>query len=144
MARVLIVDGHSVVFAWRELRDLHGRSQIGARERLVSRLTCYQDATGIKVVVVFDGRGARLTDDRNPGGIQVFYSAAGQTADTVIERLVVKYAGEHDITVATDDGMEQQTVISFGGMAIGTETLRGLLDDAEREVRTAIAKHRAL
>ena len=54
----LIVDGHSVIFAWPELRDLHARRSSLARDALVRKLRDYQDWTGVRVVVVFDGRGS--------------------------------------------------------------------------------------
>jgi uncharacterized protein len=132
--RYLLVDGHSVIFAWPELRRLHGRRTATAREELVKRLTAYQDASGVRVVVVFDGKGGSLSEETAPGGIQIFYSAAGQSADAVVERLAATYAGEHDMTVATDDHMEQQTVLSFGATPISTESLRSLLGDAEADL----------
>ncbi len=134
MARFLLVDGHSVIFAWPELRRMHARRTLLAREALVGLLTHYQDYSGVRVVAVFDGKGARLGDASEPGGIQVFYSATGQTADDVIERLAARYAREHDLTVATDDSLEQQTVSAFGGSWVTTEGLRGLLADEKIDI----------
>src|SRR5258708_7385952 len=116
--RFLIVDGHSVIFTWPELRKLHARRMALARDELVKLLTAYQDASGVRVVVVFDGQGQELGDATAPGGIQIFYSATGQTADTIVERLVAKYAGQHEITVATSDHMEQQTATTFGALVV--------------------------
>ena len=48
--RYLIVDGHSVIFAWPELRKLHQRRMALARDALVKTLTEYQDASGVRVV----------------------------------------------------------------------------------------------
>ena len=131
--RYLLVDAHSVIFSWQELHDLHQRNGLAAREELTRRLTAYQDATDVRVVVVFDGKGVRASAEKNPGGIQVFYSGGGKTADEIVERLVAKYAGEHEITVATDDRLEQQTVITFGGLAISVDALRKMLGEAERD-----------
>ena len=138
--RYLLVDGHSVIFAWPELRGIHERNPEVAREELVRRLTAYQDATGIHVVAVFDGKGARATSDRTPGGIQVFYSGGRSTADEIIERLAAKYAKDHDITVATDDNLEQQTVITFGGLAISADALIRLLGESEADVTRQIRR----
>jgi predicted RNA-binding protein with PIN domain len=96
--RYLIVDGHSVIFAWPELRRLHTRRTALARDELVKILTEYQDASGVRVVAVFDGKGLKPNEDSTPGGIQVFYSATGQTADAIVERLVAKYGEQHEIT----------------------------------------------
>lgn len=134
MARFLLVDGHSVIFAWPELRRMHARRTLLAREALVGLLTHYQDYSGVRVVAVFDGKGARLGDASEPGGIQVFYSATGQTADDVIERLAARYASEHELTVATDDSLEQQTVSAFGASWVTTEGLRGLFADEKIDI----------
>ena len=138
--RVLIVDGHSVIFAWPELRKLHGRRMALARDELVKLLTAYQDASGVRVVAVFDGQGAKSSEATAPGGIQVFYSATGQTADAIVERLVAKYAGDHEITVATSDLMEQQTATSFGALVVSAEGLRPWLEDARADLAREMKK----
>ena len=140
--RYLIVDGHSVIFAWPELRKLNGRRTGQAREELVKTLTAYQDASGVRVVAVFDGKGEKSNEDTSPGGIQVFYSAAGQTADAIVERLVAKYASQHEITVVTDDHMERQTATSFGALVVSANGLRAWLDDAQNDLRRQIKAHR--
>ena len=130
----LLVDGHSVIFAWPELRALHVRRMAAARDALVKLLTDYQDQSGVQVVLVFDGQGARASEAGEPGGIQVFYAAADRTADGVIERLVAKYADTCRLIVATSDHLEQQTAISFGAAGcVSAEGLRDVLAAATRE-----------
>jgi uncharacterized protein len=133
-ARYLIVDGHSVIFAWPELRRLHARRTSIGRDELVKLLTEYQDATGIRVVAVFDGKGAKTTEQSEPGGFHIFYSAAGQTADSIVERLVATYGNKHEIMVATSDHGEQQTATSFGALVVSAEGLREWLKDASAEL----------
>lgn len=132
--RYLIVDGHSVIFAWPELRALHRRRSVAARESLTRTLTEYQDASGVRVVVVFDGKGEAAQEDSVPGGIQVFYSASGQTADEIVERLAARYAKEHEITVATSDLLEQQTVATFGALVTSAEGLKEYLAEARADL----------
>ena len=129
-ARYLIVDGHSVIFAWPELRALHEKRSSLGREALIKQLRHYQDWTGVHVVVVFDGRGSKVSELSDPGEIQIFYSRAGQTADAVIERLAAKYAADSDLIVATSDSMERQTVMASGAECISPEGLRDLLHEA--------------
>jgi predicted RNA-binding protein with PIN domain len=131
----LIVDGHSVIFAWPELRRLHGRRTSLARDALVKKLRDYQDWTGVRTVVVFDGKGSKVTHSSEPGEIQIFYSRAGQTADSVVERLASKYASQFRVTVATSDHLEEQTVNAFGADCISTEGLRGLLEEPRATMR---------
>ena len=140
--RYLLVDGHSAIFAWEDLRKLHARRSASARDELIRRLTAYQDATGVRVVAVFDGKGDVANEAGEPGGIQVFYSGAGQTADDIVERLVAKYASKHEMSVATDDHMERQTAETFGAIAISTEHLRALLGDAEGDLARRLKQHR--
>jgi uncharacterized protein len=130
--RFLIVDGHSIIFAWPELRALHRHRTASAREHLIRILTSYQDFTGVQVVLVFDGQGATITQETEPGGIQVFYSNTGHTADDLIERLAAKYGNLYPITVATSDLLEQQTATAFGAECVGADGLRDLIDEAER------------
>jgi hypothetical protein len=126
-ARYLIVDGHSVIFAWPELRTLHDKRSSLAREALIKQLRDYQDWTGIRVVAVFDGRGADVSEQTDPGEIQIFYSRSGQTADAIIERLSARYASSFDLMVATSDSMERQTVMACGAESISPEGLRDLI-----------------
>ena len=126
----LIVDGHSVIFAWPELRELHQRRSSLARDALVRQLRDYQDWTGVRVIAVFDGRGAEVDVSADPGEIQVFYSRAGQTADSIVERLASKYGAEFRLLVATSDYLEQETAAACGAECISAEGLRGLLAEA--------------
>jgi len=138
--RYLLVDGHSIIFAWPDLRKIHSRRSGAGRDELIRRLTKYQDASGVYVVIVFDGRGAKTSDATEVGGIQVLYSGSQTTADTVIERLCARYGQEHDLTVATDDHMEQQTALTFGASAISSETLRQLLEEAGADLQKRIKR----
>jgi predicted RNA-binding protein with PIN domain len=131
-ARYLIVDGHSVIFAWPELRKLHARRPSLAREALIKQLRDYQDWTGVRVVVVFDGKGKKIEATSDPADVQVFYSRTGQTADAIVERLASKYAKRFELMVATSDSLEAETVQACGAEWISPEALHGLLDGARR------------
>jgi predicted RNA-binding protein with PIN domain len=130
--RYLIVDGHSIIFAWPELRKLHARRSSLAREALIKQLRDFQDWTGMRVVVVFDGKGRKVEWTSEPGDVQVFYSRSGQSADAIIERLASKYAKQFDLMVATSDSMEAETVQACGAEWISPEALRGLLASGRR------------
>ena len=131
-ARYLIVDGHSVIFAWPELRKLQARRPSLAREALTKQLRNYQDWTGVRVVVVFDGKGRKIQETSDPADVQIFYSRTGQTADAIIERLASKYAKRFELMVATSDSMEGETVQACGAEWISPEALRGLISSSRR------------
>jgi len=131
-AQYLIVDGHSIIFAWPKLRQLHGRRPYLAREALIKELRHYQDWTGVHVVVVFDGRGERVTKQSDPHDVQIFYARRDQSADAIIERLASKYASQFDVTVATSDSLEMETVNACGALCLSPGGLRKLLDSIEK------------
>lgn len=126
----LLVDGHSIIFAWPELRRLHERRTSLARDALIRQLRDFQDWSGTHVVVVFDGRGTTVSQQTEPGEIQIFYSRVGQTADSIIERLASKYAERFRLMVATGDYLEQETASASGAETLSPESLRDLLRDA--------------
>lgn len=140
--RFLLVDGHSIINAWDELRTLHRQpaKRHTARELLLQRMRTYQDLTEERVIVVFDGPQSRTTEEREPSGVQIFYADAGATADTIIERLVAKYASEHQMTAATADGMIRETVSALGAEWISPEMLHHKCETAEGDMRRIIKK----
>ena len=141
--RFLLVDGHSMIFAWDELRALHDQRMGLAREALCQRLQAYQDATpGERVVVVFDGRHGEGKQERRPEEIQVLYSKKGGSADEILERLACKYAKDHDLTVASRDRAVLDMVSSFGANAISANGLADLLEAAERRFSSELDKYR--
>lgn len=138
----LLVDGHNVIHAWPELRRDHrvaARRHV-ARATLLQRLRHLQDMTGTQVVVVFDGAKQGTNEEREPDGLQIIYADPGTTADTIIERLVAKYASAHQLRVASADGMVQQTILALGADWVSTDMLRLLCDDAEADMRRRIAR----
>src|SRR5687768_9974069 len=129
--RFLLIDAHSVIFSCQDLRSVHQRHMEAAREQLIQRMNAYQDATGTRVVVVFDGQGSSTQEEKRPGSVQIFYSGKKGGADQVIERLVAKYAQIHDLTVATNDRLVQQTCITFGGLAMSIDALLEEMEKAD-------------
>lgn len=103
-------------------------------------LTGLQDFSDWTVAVVFDGKGAKATSEGGKGGVAVFYSASGQSADSVIERLAAKYSRTHEVTVATEDSLERTTVEAFGCLTIGADRLRGEVQAAGRDLREKFSR----
>ena len=140
--KILLVDGHSMIFDWPDLAAMHARNTAAAREELVKRLTGLQDNTEWTVAVVFDGKGVKASSDGVPHGIAVFYSKSGQTADSIIERLAAKYAKDHEVTVATNDRLERTTAEAFGSNTISGMQLRAEMESAIDSVRDTIRRLR--
>lgn len=56
-------------------------------------------------------------------GIEVVYTRTDETADAYIERLVHLEREKYRITVATNDAMEQLTVMSQGALRMSAKNL---------------------
>ena len=138
--RVLIVDGHSMIFQWPDLTLQHARRGAIARETLVRMLNGLQDNSDWTVAVVFDGKGSKPNEASEPAGVRVFYSKDGQTADSIIERLAAKYKDQYDVTVATDDLMERTTVESFGALSMSAYQLREEIEMAGEELNARLKR----
>jgi predicted RNA-binding protein with PIN domain len=142
--KFLLVDAHNVIFARPELAALHRRHPAAAREQLVQILERYQDAADTRVVVVFDGGAhAQSTNETSgPAGVQVMYPQAGQTADAIIERLVLKYAGQHRLTVATNDNLVRTAAAATGASTVDPDALFDDIARAEDDLRAALDRLR--
>ena len=140
----LLVDAHNLIFATPDVADLHRRNPAAAREQLVRLLERHQDASGVRIVVVFDGGTQPNTTASlsGPAGVQVFYPQCGQTADAIIERLALKYAATHRLTVATNDNLIRTAAIAAGASTMDSETLLAELQRAEDEMRGTLEKLR--
>jgi predicted RNA-binding protein with PIN domain len=129
-ARYLVVDGHSVIFAWPDLRSLHDQNRAAARRALTDQLQHLHDTSHWRVTLVLDGKlgTAVSTGARKPTDIVVSYATADQTADSIIERLVAASGVAGDIVVITADEAEKLTVESLGAATASPSWLRKELD----------------
>lgn len=103
MATILI-DGYNLIRRSQVLSEIDSRDLERGRLALVKKLSEYKKITGHKITVVFD---ATATDNyrvegEKMAGINILYSAGGQTADEVIIDLVRKYR-QQLIVVSSDN-----------------------------------------
>jgi predicted RNA-binding protein with PIN domain len=132
-ARYLVVDGHSVIFSWPELRALHDRNQPAARKALADRLGRLHDTSSWRVTLVLDGKmgTAVPVESSRSEAMVVCYGTQDQTADSIIERLVGGSGVAEEILVITADEVEKRTVESLGASAMSPEWLRQELERGE-------------
>jgi len=120
--RYLLVDGHSVIFSWPELRILHQRDRTQARLRLQKQLQTLHDTSSWRITLVYDGK-LGTQPDCGPKDMVVLYGQAHQTADSIIERLVGQVTDPGRVTVVTADEAERQTVEAMGALTASPEWL---------------------
>ncbi len=142
MKEVLIVDGYNVINGWPELKSLAEGNLEHARYKLLEILANYRGITGIEIIVVFDASMApgRLVRIEIMHNIEVIFSKEGETADSVIERLVHVIQGAH-IFVVTSDWEEQRVVFGGGAYRVPVRQFRQDVLNAQKEVEARMRKH---
>ena len=137
----LLVDGANILHAWPELRALLRRERSAARSRLVHRLTAIHDVEGVRVTVVFDGRGAEMAVERpaGPATFSVVSTPVGTTADDVIEQVVGRSADPGACHVVTGDQAERQTITASGAHWVSPDDLAAWVARAEERVSAQVA-----
>jgi predicted RNA-binding protein with PIN domain len=148
-AHYLVIDGHSVIFAWADLRRLHDHNRGAARRALADRLQHLHDTSTWRVTLILDGKlGTAIAAGkakRKPTDMVISYATADQTADSIIERLVAASGVAPEITVVTADEAERLTVESLGAATASPDWLRreilmenaSFADELERVHRSA-------
>lgn len=145
--RLLVVDGYNIIFAWKDLNDLAKINIDSARDRLKDILLNYQAYAHCRLVLVFDaykvkgnaGKKEIYDACQKTGkqeadtGIEVVYTSTDETADAFIERFVHDVKGKYRVTVATNDGLEQLTVMSQGALRMSSENLREEIERVSRQ-----------
>lgn len=128
MTSYLIVDGYNVIGAldrYREAEDFDA-----ARELLINDSLKAAGWTGRRLVVVFDAHRSptpRRDESRVGGAVRVIYTAYGESADDVIERLLGTLDGS--ATVYTADFALQRTALARGSTRATPREFADLLDE---------------
>lgn len=126
MDEVLLVDGYNIINNWDELNKLKEESLSHARERLIDIMASFGALKGVQVIVVFDGHlvkgGVRHSEIIS--GVEVIFSGEGETADSVIEKLMHQLPPNiRRVYVATSDWDEQKIVLGKGAIRLSAREL---------------------
>ncbi len=126
--RWIIVDGYSLLHRHPTSGSKTG-ALLTARHRLIRQLEEVAGNLAERLTVVFDGvaRGGR--EGYESASIEVVFSPADKTADTVIERLVHDDGDPAGILVVTSDRLERETTSAAGA---DTMSCGDFLDLCER------------
>ncbi len=131
MQQYIIVDGYNIIFAWEELADIARHDLDAARRALLDVLASYANYKRCRMVLVFDGYKVK----GNPGtreqifGLQVVYTAEGETADGYIEALVQEIGKNYAVRVATSDALVQLSSLRSGVLRMSARELHREISD---------------
>jgi hypothetical protein len=135
MQEFLVVDGYNIIYAWPEFEKLKETSLEHARSKLVEILANYSPLSGQKILVVFDAHQVKNSVERKEtvDGVEVVYTQQGETADSLIERVVGAFLNQGSVYVATSDWAEQGIVFGRGAYRITPGELRAMVLQAKQE-----------
>ena len=131
----LILDGYNVIGALDRYRQ--AESLDSARELLINDALKAAGWTGRPLIVVFDahrGPGPGQSERRAGGAVRIIYSAPGESADDVIERLLSTL--EDSATVYTADFALQRTALARGSTRATPREFAMLLDELPAVTRS--------
>jgi uncharacterized protein len=143
MASYLILDGYNVIGALDRYRDAADGLDT-ARELLINDALKAAGWTGRKVIVVFDAHRSpepERVEQRAGGAVHLIYSAPGESADDVIERLLGNLDGP--ATIYTADFALQRTALARGVSRATPREFAELLDELPAVTRTPGAPRRS-
>jgi predicted RNA-binding protein with PIN domain len=112
--RRVIIDGYSLMHRMPDLAPRAGSSLAAARQQLVQHVERLAPFFGDATTVVFDGQQSGGASPMESTVIEVIFSPANQTADTVIERLVHSDPNPAQILVVASDRSELDTISAAG------------------------------
>ena len=138
----LILDGYNLIGALDRYRV--AGTLDAARELLINDAMKAAGWTGRPLIVVFDahrGSEPEKIEARAGGGVRVIYSAPGESADDVIERLLSRL--EESATVYTADFALQRTALARGSTRATPREFANLLDELPAVTRSPKAPRRS-
>jgi len=140
----ILVDGYNVIKNNPMFRSLEHQNLAEARHLLIRQLKNRYRHSCHSVIVVFDGDGAseQVSHDDH---IRIVYSRYGETADSVIVRLVAeaRKAGRH-VKMYSDDGEVRTSVVEQQGGVYTTKQLITQLNAAPRDVAQRSSHRQAM
>ena len=139
---LLVVDGYNVIYKSARYLARMDETAAGdpfeqARELLISDVAAYAKGR-YEPVVVFDAAGNVSPErpDLSPAGVRVIFSAAGESADEVIERLVTEARlAPHAVTVVTSDRTIRATVGGIPVTRVSSDVLVSNMNSLVAEYR---------
>ncbi|WP_022853176.1 NYN domain-containing protein [Thermodesulfatator atlanticus] len=117
MALHLLIDGYNLLHQIPELVLLMQEDPEEARKALLKQLQEYQRIRRHKITVVFDAWGRNEPQSKvNIKGIQVIFTAHGETADDYIKRRAAKE--KERAVVITSDRAIRSYVETYGAISV--------------------------
>ncbi len=137
MKEYIIVDGYNVINNWREFTAVREQNLEHARELLTALVAEFAAFRGLEAIEVFDALEVPgSAESERICGIEVVYTAEGETADSWIERKTYELGRKRQdsIYVVTGDYAEQLNILGSGGYRISAREFHQQYLKAKKEI----------
>lgn len=136
---VLLIDGYNVLYsAYQDMMADLGH----ARECLASDLAEYATSEGMRAVLVYDAHSVAGTETRyelSLDGLEIIYTAEGETADSFIEKLAYQLVRQGErVFVVTSDRMEQTVALGTGAYRVTARELSVRIKQVKQKLRSDV------
>ena len=143
MKDLIIVDGYNFIFNCYRAKKIGSKELAYLRDKLISDLSQYKNYKGCSMIVVFDAKKGQSTGQSPEFSeqIDVIYSSSGETADTIVEKLVHVNPDFQNIYVITSDYTQQKVVFKNNIYRKSIREFTIELNDFKRKLREKIAEN---
>ena len=116
MKELIIIDGYNFIFDYyrRDIKakDISSKDLSYLRERLIKDLIEYRSYRNCDLTVVFDAKNSNniKRNDTVINKVRIIYSSKGETADSVIEKMINSMPMYDRVFVVTSDYTQQKVI----------------------------------
>jgi len=144
MKELYIVDGHNFIFNYYQAKGVSSEQISYFRDQLLSDLIQFKNYNLCGVTVVFDAKyGGSIEQSKEViNGINVIYSKGGETADSVVERIVHSNEKYDRIFVITSDYMQQKVIFKENVYRRSIREFAGELEDFKKRISAKVSEQR--
>ncbi len=131
MKRLILVDACNLIHRLPAFRDRLSEGMDVLAEKLLQQIRILHDLEHWELHVIVDGRGEKMEQQflENTRTLSIIYSAAGQTADTIIETWLIRLGKGWEVKVASGDRAVAHSAIAHDADSM---TADQLLDWSDR------------
>ena len=138
----MIVDGYNVIKSSGFSDDYQFNQLKNLRERFLILIKEYKQKSPHKITVVFDGSKTNevMLNKEHADGIDIVYSAGGQTADDIIRGMVEEAESPREIMVVSSDKGITTYVRKMGASVSEAGELYGKIRQREAQGQEGLTK----
>jgi predicted RNA-binding protein with PIN domain len=144
MSELYIVDGYNFLFKYYRAEGVSSEQIEFLRDELLSELVQYKNYNNCSMTVVFDAKhGDKFAQSKEViDGIKVIYSKGGETADSIVERIVHSNEKYDRIFVVTSDYLQQKVIFKENVYRRSIREFTAELTDFKKRITAKVSEQR--